>query len=97
MILKTKLNGAYHAFFCKGCDDFHVIPANMWEFNNDYVNPTFSPSLLLTRPSMVCHSFIRNGFIEYLDDCTHALANTTVKLEEFPHKFYFSGEMESED
>lgn len=29
----------------------------------------------------ICHSFIRNGNIEFLDDCTHALAGTTLPLE----------------
>jgi len=31
----------------------------------------------------VCHSFVRNGNIEYLSDCTHALAGKTVALEAF--------------
>lgn len=30
----------------------------------------------------VCHSFIRDGRIEFLSDCTHALAGTTVDLSE---------------
>lgn len=28
----------------------------------------------------VCHSFVRNGKIEFLGDCTHALAGQTVDL-----------------
>lgn len=28
----------------------------------------------------VCHSFVRNGKIEYLNDCTHELAGQTVEL-----------------
>lgn len=28
----------------------------------------------------VCHSFVRNGQIEFLSDCTHALAGKTVPL-----------------
>jgi hypothetical protein len=28
----------------------------------------------------VCHSFVRDGQIEFLSDCTHALAGTTVPL-----------------
>ena len=27
-----------------------------------------------------CHLFVRNGFIEYLPDCTHKLAGKTVKM-----------------
>jgi len=31
----------------------------------------------------VCHSFIRNGQIQFLNDCTHALAGKTVPLPDF--------------
>lgn len=30
----------------------------------------------------VCHSFVRNGNIEFLGDCTHALAGKTIELPE---------------
>lgn len=30
----------------------------------------------------VCHSFVRDGMIEFLGDCTHALAGKTVELSE---------------
>lgn len=29
---------------------------------------------------LVCHSFVREGHIQFLDDCTHALAGQTVPL-----------------
>jgi hypothetical protein len=29
---------------------------------------------------LVCHSFVRDGRIEFLSDCTHALAGQTVEL-----------------
>lgn len=42
------------------------------------------PSVPLGRPDAgkthVCHSFIRDGRIEFLSDCTHALAGQTVDL-----------------
>ncbi len=31
----------------------------------------------------VCHSYVRDGQIEFLHDCTHALAGRTVPLEPF--------------
>jgi hypothetical protein len=31
----------------------------------------------------ICHSFIKDGMIQFLDDCTHALAGQTVPLGEF--------------
>ncbi|MGC4033677.1 MAG: hypothetical protein QM754_18485 [Tepidisphaeraceae bacterium] len=30
-----------------------------------------------------CHSFVRDGQIEFLGDCTHELAGKTVPLEPF--------------
>ena len=32
----------------------------------------------------VCHSFVIDGSIQFLGDCTHALAGQTVPLAEFP-------------
>ncbi len=65
-------------------------PANSghahWDFNGDMEAPTFSPSILSRQDRggvpFVCHSFIRNGMIEFLGDCTHALAGKTVPLPE---------------
>lgn len=33
----------------------------------------------------VCHSFVIDGRIQFLGDCTHALAGQTVDLPEWPH------------
>ena len=33
---------------------------------------------------LVCHSFVRDGNIEFLGDCTHALAGQTVPLPDWP-------------
>lgn len=55
-----------------------------WEFNGDLDSPTFSPSILTHNPHKSrkrrCHSFIRDGRIQFLSDCTHALAGQTVDL-----------------
>lgn len=57
-----------------------------WTFNGDFERPTFSPSMLARTPvgpertMFVCHSFVREGRIEYLGDCTHAMAGQTVDL-----------------
>lgn len=59
-----------------------------WDFNGDFERPTFSPSMLARctlgkeRRPHVCHSFVREGRIEYLGDCTHAMAGQTVELPE---------------
>lgn len=33
-------------------------------------------------PDMTCHSFVTDGRIQFLSDCTHALAGQTVDLSE---------------
>lgn len=74
---------------CPGCKNWHTIytrkiknrPA--WRFDNNLEKPTFTPSLLLTyHDKRRCHSFIRNGQWEFLNDCTHELAGKTVPMVE---------------
>lgn len=50
----------------------------LWTWNGDVDKPTFRASLLL--PTVVCHSFITDGKIEFLNDCSHSLAGQTVDL-----------------
>lgn len=84
-------------FVCPGCRSGHgpIIDRGdrnpnspLWTWNGDVDRPTLTPSLLYTvefgdgRPSKVCHSFIRDGRIQFLSDCTHALAGQTVDLPE---------------
>ncbi len=84
------------SFWCPGCDEPHgvsVRTANQtegWEFNGDYEKPTLSPSVLLRvnykdGTCFICHSFVRDGQIQFLGDCTHYLANQTVELPEVDH------------
>jgi hypothetical protein len=68
-----------------------------WSFNGDLEAPTFSPSVLVKcgravdpafvpepgDPPGICHSFVTNGRIQFLEDCTHALAGQTVDLPNF--------------
>lgn len=72
-----------------------------WDYNQNPDKPTLRPSVLVTwkEPGdgpddfddrtkdvpKVCHSFVTDGRIEFLNDCTHALAGQTVDLPEFPH------------
>ena len=68
-----------------------------WTFNGDLDKPTCSPSLRVQMgpecdpvthlapkgaPKRVCHSFIKDGMIQFLGDCTHALAGQTVEIPE---------------
>ena len=67
---------------CPGCGMSHLFD-DRWEFNDDLENPTFSPSMLAKwPPDNVCHSFVRDGKIQFLNDCTHDLKGKTVELSE---------------
>jgi hypothetical protein len=77
-------------FWCPGCHCGHGVwtskPNHLgaqWIFNGDMVKPTFQPSLLLEAvgKSPRCHSFITDGRIQFLPDCTHALAGQTVEMK----------------
>lgn len=84
-------------FECPGCGSLHapnVEPegnVGPWSWNGSTDRPTLSPSVLIRwtrRPENaapvdeVCHSFVRDGRIEFLSDCTHGLAGSTVDLPE---------------
>lgn len=83
-------------FFCPGCQNLHpiyVFPSThpqQWVWDGNVDAPTFSPSLLVEynwgAPHVLvrCHSFIRAGKIEFLSDCTHALAGQTVAMVPIP-------------
>jgi len=48
-----------------------------WGWNGDVHRPTFTPSIKVIsaneRGPTCCHSYVAEGFIDFLDDCTHAL------------------------
>lgn len=79
-------------FDCPGCGMLHATPVSgskrpAWQWNNRLDAPTLTPSVLVTwtrydAPQM-CHSFVRDGRIEFLGDCTHALKGRTVDLPEW--------------
>jgi len=91
-ILRSMAGGRV-AFWCPGCDSCHAIPVEgpkAWGYNGNPSAPTISPSILVTweegeaREKRVCHSFVRDGSIQFLGDCTHALAGQTVPLPVWP-------------
>lgn len=87
----SNVPGMYQ-FFCPGCQTYHGVWTNKekspcWDFNDNIDSPTVSPSLLVRHTnreggSCICHSFIRDGRIQFLSDCTHELAGQTVELPE---------------
>jgi len=67
-------------------------PGPKWTFNGSEDRPTLAPSLL-TRftydgREVVCHSFVRDGNIEFLGDCTHSLRGQTLPLADFPQEIF---------
>lgn len=71
---------------CPACGDWHLFDGR-WTFNGDFERPTFAPSMLVStsvkgRRSTVCHSFVRDGRIQFLDDCAHGMRGTTHDLPE---------------
>lgn len=54
----------------------------VWTFNGDVEHPTFSPSMLMHPNNIRVHEhfFVRNGKIQYLHDCDHAMAGMTVDM-----------------
>lgn len=85
-----------YTFICPGCKSSHTIHTSSggWLFNGSLEKPTFTPSILVStkaypdaeegfeefRTAQVCHSFVTNGLIQFLGDCTHSLAGQTVNL-----------------
>lgn len=95
------IEGGRVGFWCPGCDGVHIIGvdnndgAPQWGWDRNVEAPTFSPSILVTyegkdagqgdAPPARCHSFVKAGLIEFLGDCTHALAGKTVPIPDWPY------------
>jgi hypothetical protein len=73
---------------CPGCDMWHPfrvrgVPGQpIWTWNGSNERPTFSPSMLVNKdvPYARCHSFVRDGQIQFLGDSFHDLKGQTVEL-----------------
>jgi Family of unknown function (DUF6527) len=85
---RTEQGEKWIVFHCPGCDCGHTVPVTGprgWKWNGSLENPTLAPSLLVNvgggNPmAPVCHSFVRDGRIQFLSDSTHALARQTVEI-----------------
>lgn len=93
-ITNTDGTSVLMVFECPGCGIDHAFTVESptrpkWDWNGDMEKPTFSPSLLVRWPdpdgqpgnTNVCHSFVRDGVIEFLSDCTHKLAGQKVAMK----------------
>lgn len=97
MGVKVKItNDGGRMFVCPGCKRPHMID-NRWQISGSDEAPTFSPSILVNYPAnpkaseefkewrtdRVCHSFVTDGRIQFLSDCTHNFAGQTVDLPDW--------------
>lgn len=85
-------------FWCPGCAEdggsgIHMLPVDncdlkgkaSWVWNNNLEKPTLEPSILTrTGAGFVCHSYLRDGVFEFLEDCTHSLKSKKVEMPEIP-------------
>ena len=64
----------------------------VWGWNGSMEKPTFTPSLLcngsmkseeVREGYQRCHSFITDGKIHFLCDCSHELVNKTVEMKDW--------------
>jgi hypothetical protein len=78
-------------FNCPGCNMLHRVMVGegggeRWTWNGNVDQPTFAPSILVRynwgpdQNPVVCHSFVTDGRIRFLGDCTHHLAGQTVDI-----------------
>jgi len=90
----VRVDGPRISFTCPGCKSKHTILTHYdrgsgptWKWNGKKDRPTFTPSILVTGVDLeddekyVCHSFVTDGNIRFLNDCTHDLAGMTIPLE----------------
>lgn len=77
-----------------------------WGWNGRSDAPTFTPSVLVTyhanpdaanefaewRVARRCHTFVTDGRIQYLGDCTHALAGQTINMVAWPRPDWNDGD-----
>lgn len=57
-----------------------------WSWNGDTEKPTLKPSILSKAPygpekiEIRCHSFVNDGQVQFLNDCSHEFAGQTLDL-----------------
>ena len=80
-------------------------PRPRWGWNGNAERPSFTPSVLVTygavpdaeeefkewRTERRCHSFVVDGKMQMLGDCTHALAGQTVPIPAWPRPEWRDG------
>jgi hypothetical protein len=84
-------------FVCPGCvaggpngyEGVHMLPVNTelktpsWNWNGNLEAPTLSPSIL-SNGYCRCHSFLKDGMFQFLNDCDHPLVGQEVPIPDLP-------------
>lgn len=71
---------------CAGCGEIHCCRIEgrerpKWSWNRSLSAPTLVPSVLKKSPDgSRCHSYVREGVVQFLGDCTHELAGEAVPM-----------------
>jgi hypothetical protein len=81
------------SFHCPACGYEHGVHVNgtknsrgaTWGWNGSTTAPSFTPSILINKDaySPRCHSYVTDGKIQYLSDCTHGMAGQKVELPDW--------------
>ena len=91
-----------YRFFCPGCQEPHSIRTKgqtVWGVSGEMDYLTFTPSLLVHMPDpdnprvdlKRCHSYIREGLIQFLSDCSHGLKGRTIDIPDWPSDWNAGG------
>ena len=51
-----------------------------WQWNGDCESPTIKPSVRQRCGDILCHSFVTDGQVQFLGDCSHEHAGKTLDL-----------------
>lgn len=91
----TENDGVTHRawlWHCPGCDGVHQCD-DRWAWNGSKVAPTFRASVLvrmLEQDGVTererCHSYVTDGRIAFLSDCTHELKGQEVELPDWDER-----------
>jgi len=76
-----------YGFFCPACKMGHWFQTKgegpHWTWNEDREKPTISPSVLAWADEFRCHSFVKDGKIKFLNDCSHDKKGQTMDLPDW--------------
>ena len=66
---------------------------DVWQFDGNMESPTFEGSMLsndggAVKNKPVCHSHVKAGVWEFLDDCTHEMAGKQVPMVDYPADYW---------